>query len=434
MLTMRLVRLPDGAASAAVSRPVDPSGSSIGRSPECDLVLDDPLRLVSRRHAWIVPSGPDGAMLHCISTSASLMVNGEIVPPGGECPVAKGDRVCIGAFEFVLEAQQPAEAALIELSRHVAAAVPAPDEPVPPPVVAAPRPAAATPPDFRSSRLDRWFELDTVADPLGPKSPLAALAALEERAMTPTPPRPAATAGGGAAAAPAPLRPVVPAPARAEPPRDPTVPVAAPAAAAPAAATELPPRSAFLRGAGLSDDPSLGSDAAWAEHVGALLRSLTEGTFELLRSRAVTKQNMRAERTQIVARENNPLKFAPDATECLRLLLQERAHPGFLPPLDALADAHRDLQLHQLAMLAGMRAAVAEMVLRLDPAAIEAAAGAPRGWSRFVPWRREAELWQRQREHHAQVLANLDDAFDAAFGREFLLAYEEQSRRSAPRR
>jgi type VI secretion system FHA domain protein len=435
MLTMRLVRLPDGAASAAVSRPVDPSGSSIGRSPECDLVLDDPLRLVSRRHAWIVPSGPDRAMLHCISTSASLMVNGEIVPPGGECPVAKGDRVCIGAFEFVLDAQQPAEAALIELSRHVAAAAPVPAEPVPPPIVATPRPAAPAPPAFRSSRLDRWFELDTVADPLGPKSPLAALAALDERVMTPAPPRPAAAAAGGAAAAPALFRPVVPAPtpARAEPPRAPSVPAAA-LAPAPAPAPDLPLRSAFLRGAGLSDDPSLGTDAAWAEHVGALLRSLTESTFELLRSRAVTKQNMRAERTQIVARENNPLKFAPDATECLRLLLQERAHPGFLPPLDALADAHRDLQMHQLAMLAGMRAAVAEMVLRLDPAAIEAAAGAPRGWSRFVPWRREAELWQRQREHHAQVLANLDDAFDAAFGREFLLAYEEQSRHSAPRR
>lgn len=430
MLTMRLVRLPDGAASAAVSRPVNPSGSSIGRSPECDLVLDDPLRLVSRRHAWIVPSGPDRAMLHCISTSASLMVNGEIVPPGGECPVAKGDRVCIGAFEFVLEARQPAEAALIELSRHVAAAAPVPAEPVPAVPVPAARPAAAAPPAFRSSRLDRWFELDTVADPLGPDSPLAAL---EERAKTPpAPARPAvaAVAAGGAVAQPAAHSPwpTPQAPARAEPPRQPALP-----AAAAVSAPELPLRSAFLRGAGLSDDPSLGTDAAWAEHVGALLRSLTEGTFELLRSRAVTKQNMRAERTQIVARENNPLKFAPDATECLRLLLQERAHPGFLSPLDALTDAHRDLQMHQLAMLAGMRAAVAEMVLRLDPAAIEAAAGAPRGWSRLVPWRREAELWQRQREHHAQVVANLDDAFDAAFGREFLLAYEEQAQRAAPR-
>ena len=200
----------------------------------------------------------------------------------------------------------------------------------------------------------------------------------------------------------------------------------------PGPAAESALRSAFLRGAGLSDDATLDADAAWAEHVGALLRSMTEGTFEMLRSRAVTKQNIRAERTQIVARQNNPLKFAPDATECLRLLLQPRARPGFLSPLDALSDAHRDLQMHQLAMVAGMRAAVAEMVLRLDPAAIEQAAGAPRGWARLLPWLREAELWQRQREHHAQVVANLDDAFDIAFGREFLLAYEEQSRRAGP--
>lgn len=400
---MRLVRLPEGAASGPVARPIGDGGASIGRSADCDLVLDDPLRLVSRRHAMLVPCGAGQAMLHCVSTSASLTVNGEALPPGGQCAVADGDRIGIGAFEILLEVQRPADAALMELARHVA----------PPPSA----PAIAPPGPARSSRLDQWFALDAVADPLGPGSPLASL-----DTPSPLPPaRPAAVAASAAVAAP--LRAAEPAPpSTAAPPDGPPAGIEGDAAAL---------RQAFLRGAGLADERMLGP--AWAEHAGALLRSMTEGTFELLRSRAATKQSIRAQGTQIAARENNPLKFAPDARECLRLLLQERARPGFLAPLEALHDAHRDLQMHQLAMVAGMRAAVSELILRLGPTAIEEAAGAPRGWARILPWLREAELWRRQREHHARLLDNLDDAFEAAFGREFLLAYEAQARRTAPR-
>lgn len=428
---MRLVRLPDGAAHGPVTKPVKPAGSSIGRSPECDLVLDDPLRLVSRRHAWLVPSGPGGAMLHCISTSASLMVNGSVVPPGGECAVADGDRIAIGAFELVLEARQPADAALMELARHVAPAVPSPAPLVPPapPPIPAPSPVAAVSPAravaappapaFRASRLDQWFELDTVADPLGPDSPLAA--AEPEARPVQAPQR--------AAAVP---MPAMPRRASEPPPVPQPQPQARPPVAPdPADAAAL--RRAVLRGAGLADDPGLGADLDWAEHVGALLHSLTEGHFDLLRSRAATKQGLRAEGTQIVARENNPLKFAPDATECLRHLLQRTPRPGFLAPLDALDDAQQDLQMHQLAMVAGMRAAVSELVQRLGPAAIEQAAGPPTGLARWLPVLREAALWRRQCEHHAHLQAHLDEVFEAAFGREFLLAYEAQSRRVGQR-
>lgn len=422
MLTLRLVRMPDGAAQGPVTKPVNPAGSSIGRSPECDLVLDDPLRLVSRRHAWLVPSGPSGAMLHCISTSASLMVNGSAVPPGGECAVADGDRIAIGAFELVLEARQPADAALMDLARQVAppVAVPAREPtPVPAPPPPPRAPIAAAPPAFRPSRLDQWFDLDAAADPLGPGSPLASA---ESNAP------PARPKESGASTPMRPMPPVLPMSQRAAEPPPVPVAVAQPAAGAPPAdAAAL--RRAFLRGAGLADDRDLGADPAWAEHVGALLHSLTEGHFDLLRSRAATKQSLRAEGTQIVARENNPLKFAPDASECLRLLLQRTPRPGFLAPLDALHDAQQDLQMHQLAMVAGMRAAVSELVQRLGPAAIEEAAGPPTGLARLVPALREAALWRRQCEHHAHLQAHLDEVFEAAFGREFLLAYEAQSRR-----
>jgi type VI secretion system FHA domain protein len=412
---MRLVRLPDGAAHGELTKALNAAGSTIGRSPECDLVLDDPLRLVSRRHAWIVPSGPSGARLHCISTSASLIVNGNTVPPGGECEVTQGDRIAIGAFELVLEGRPHIDTTLAELARHVAPppvqAAPAVSAPpasvqqarppaqssISPPAPSSAEPAVDSRPAFQPSRLDKWFDLETVADPLGAE-PLGA----------------ASPAADGLA-------------------QKMPLPAARPQAEAPSSADAAGLRLAFLRGAGLGDDRALGSDPAWAEHVGALLRSLTDGHFELLRSRAATKQSIRAAGTQIVARENNPLKFAPDATECLRLLLQQSPRQGFLAPLDALRESQQDLQMHQLAMVAGMRAAVAELIQRLGPTAIEQSAGPPTGLSRLLPALREAALWRRHCEHHTHLMAHLDEAFEAAFGREFLVAYEAQARRAGNR-
>ena len=41
---------------------------------------------------------------------------------------------------------------------------------------------------------------------------------------------------------------------------------------------------------------------------------------------------------------------------------------------------------------------------------------------------RAAALWQRHCLQHAQLLEHLDDDFETIFGREFLRAYEAQSR------
>jgi type VI secretion system FHA domain protein len=187
--------------------------------------------------------------------------------------------------------------------------------------------------------------------------------------------------------------------------------------------------AAFGRGAGLGAEMAP-LTAEWMEHLGALLRATAEGTLALLQSRAIAKRHMRAEGTHIAPRQNNPLKFSPDATEALTRMLQRDATPGFLDPVAALQDAHRDLLVHQVAMMAGMRAAVFELFSRLGPDAAENAEGPAHGISR-MPWLRAAALWERHRMQHARLLEHLDDDFEAIFGREFLRAYEAQSRVSA---
>jgi len=465
MIALRLVKRPDGSVPALAPRPLDANGLTIGRSPQCGFVLADPLRGVSRKHAWIaVQPGGDTALLRCISTTTPLAVNGEQLAPGDEQVVKPGDRLRIGAFELQLEGSDLTTIPLpVARAPH---APPAVASPVMPPVMPT---STATP--VRQSRLDALWEVDTAPDPLSGESPLPSLGSATPplRRVPDVPLEPPASA---TVVAPAP----VPAPAP-EPAAAPTlvatavaVPVDEPGIAAPvphapsvdtwmrlvqAAPVDPPPaaspspaaaastnehedlRLAFLRGAGLSEatpGSAFEIDAEWMAHLGALLRAAAEGTLALLNSRAVAKRSIRAEGTRIAPQENNPLKFAPDGAEALSLLLKPHSARGFLDPVDALIDAHDDLQVHQLAMVAGMRAAVFELISRLGPSALEAGETQAGGLNRLFPDARDAALWRKHREQHAHLLAHFDDDFETVFGREFVRAYEEQARRAAAAR
>jgi type VI secretion system FHA domain protein len=409
-----------------------PEGLTIGRSDNCGLVLADPLRQVSREHAQVITYGLT-ARVRCISQSSPLWVNDVQLNPGAEQALLVGDRLRIGQFELAVE----------------------------------PLAAAA-----QRARLDRWFDLGGALDPLAAESPLPALAASPEVEATsavvswqtsrhvlrtgawlapsaaskpPVPPRVPAymppvafppqpepvrstphappsralgSAGGSAAAA---VRP---------PPGEDTAPPQTAAFRSGNGSPELRElTAAFARGAGLGTEVAP-LTPEWMEHLGALLRATAEGTLALLQSRAVAKRHMRAQVTHIAPRQNNPLKFAPDATEALTRMLKREASPGFLDPVAALHDAHRDLLVHQVAMVAGMRAAVFELFSRLGPAAAENAEGPARGISR-VPLLRAAGLWRRYCLQHTQLLEHLDDDFESIFGREFLRAYEAQSQADA---
>ena len=452
MLSIRLTRRPGGAPlQPSLAQELTPRGLSIGRGETCDLVLDDPLRLVSRQHAVLEAVAADAARIRCVSSNASLSVNGEAVPPGGERPVAPGDRIGIGAFELTIERSSTgaptADDAAIGAGQDVPAASEPPQSstgPATDPLSMGAASPAVQPSPRPAPRLDRWFDLadspangarppvapaeaNAEADAKADAKAQADAAPLAARVRTPAtvPPVPPATSQPTPASAAAGESAAAPKPARKR--RSAAAPVTPDTGTAGAPSLQ----AAFLAGAGLDATTRLDPDPQWAQHAGALLRSLSRGSYELLRGRAITKQSIRAEGTRIAARDNNPLKFAPDAEEYLRLLLDPQGRPGFLSPLAALDEVHDDLRRHQVAMMAGMRAAVFELIKRLGPEATEAAEGPATGAGRWLPGQREARLWQRHCQEHAALMASLDDAFEAAFGRAFLLAYEAQARRSA---
>jgi FHA domain-containing protein len=126
----------------------------------------------------------------------------------------------------------------------------------------------------------------------------------------------------------------------------------------------------------------------------------------------------------IVARENNPLKFSPTAEAALQHLLSPPTR-GFMPAQQAMDDAFHDLRAHQFGFVAGMRAALAGMLERFDPAELEGRLTQRSGLMSLLPGSRKARMWEIFTEHYAQISEEAEDDFHSLFGKAFLAAYEE---------
>jgi hypothetical protein len=79
---------------------VPPNGALIGRSRECDIVIDD--SNVSRRHAEISPSGQSW-LIQDLGSTNGVRVNGRHVD--GPHPLESGDRVELGTVDVRFEVE-----------------------------------------------------------------------------------------------------------------------------------------------------------------------------------------------------------------------------------------------------------------------------------------------------------------------------------------
>jgi type VI secretion system FHA domain protein len=220
-------------------------------------------------------------------------------------------------------------------------------------------------------------------------------------------------------AAPIPPSPVADAPPSVAEPR-------APPAAPPAAAAAQPAAddgallAAFLEGVGLQDahptDP-----AATMLALGKAFRALVEGVRAVLIARASIKSEFRIEQTMIQARGNNPLKFSATDDDALAALLGTGRRTD-IAPHEAVADALRDIRLHELASMVAMQSAVRAMLDGLDPARLRASA--EQGGLTLLPAQKKARAWDAYEALHTRTLQALADDFDSVFGKAFARAYE----------
>lgn len=185
---------------------------------------------------------------------------------------------------------------------------------------------------------------------------------------------------------------------------------------------------AFLRGAGLDHlriDPA--QTETQMESIGRSYRLMVEGLIDVLRARSSLKGEFRLQQTMIQPVENNPLKFAPNADEALMLLLRH-GNQAFMAPDHAIADSFNDLRAHQLAVMAGVEAAIKALLKRFEPAELEARMGKPGALSNLFG-SRQAQHWQQFTELYTLISREAEDDFQVLFGREFSRAYEEHSTR-----
>ncbi|RBJ83398.1 type VI secretion system-associated FHA domain protein TagH [Pseudomonas sp. MWU12-2534b] len=220
-----------------------------------------------------------------------------------------------------------------------------------------------------------------------------------------------------------PAAPVTPLPTAAAP----QAPVAAPAPAPVAPQADL--LQAFLRGAGLDQlriDPQQAQ--AQMESLGRSYRLMVEGLIDVLRARSSLKGEFRMQQTMIRPVENNPLKFAPNVDEAMLLLLRH-SNQAFMAPDQAVQDSFDDLRAHQLAVMAGVEAAIKHLLGRFEPAELEARMARPGGLGNLFSGSRQAQNWQQFTALYKQISQEAQDDFQDLFGREFSRAYEEHTQR-----
>ncbi|WP_458096274.1 type VI secretion system-associated FHA domain protein TagH [Roseomonas sp. WA12] len=481
-LSLLIIRCPDTVAPER--RDVTGGEFSIGRGPDNDWILADPDRHLSKRHCQI--AFRSGQWVLTDTSSNGTFVNHAPSPlgQGQEWTLRDGDRITLGTFEIEVRLDEHARpdtfspfSSPFEAGGARGGLTPGMldpfAEPAPPPRPFGDRfgtsdglPGAL--PDSASLRLPDDFDplspsedpfpgptqsdhapaLDAAFRPpggsvipddwdldlsVGPTP--AGGAGMPDPFASPVPPqRLPHTSPPPVADLPAtpmaPSPPFVPPPSRAVPPAPPQAMVPpAPRALAPAApANASPPDlsdsallAAFLLGTGLGEQ-TVPDPAGTLQSAGAALRAAVSGLRQALIARASIKGEFRIEQTMIRASGNNPLKFSAGDDDALAALLGVGRRNTVAPDV-AMADALRDMRLHELATVTAMQTAVRALLARFTPAEIERQA--EKGGFSVLPGQRKARAWDAFEAMHAEVTGALADNFDSVFGKSFAKAYEQ---------
>lgn len=181
--------------------------------------------------------------------------------------------------------------------------------------------------------------------------------------------------------------------------------------------------AAFCEGAGVNVE--LPATAELMRTAGSLLRNAVAGTLRLMEVRRMTKHELRAQVTVIRSRDNNPLKFSPDAQLALEQLLKPPVR-GFLPGPAAMTDAMHDLVGHSIGTMAGTRAALEGVLDRFAPGELEAKLVERSVLDSVFPAKRQARLWNLYLQKFEAIRVEAKDDFDNLFGKAFVAAYEQQ--------
>ncbi len=166
-----------------------------------------------------------------------------------------------------------------------------------------------------------------------------------------------------------------------------------------------------------------------SEKVGLLMREITEGMMQVLRSRTSIKNEFRMNVTTIQPIENNPLKFSVGIDEAMENMFIKKTN-AYKKPSEAFREGFQEIGEHQVAMIAGIRHGFEKMMERFNPANLENQFN-KQGKGTVIPGMQKAKYWTNYKDHYESYSDNMESSFQHLFGSDFVTAYEEQLRKLA---
>lgn len=157
---------------------------------------------------------------------------------------------------------------------------------------------------------------------------------------------------------------------------------------------------------------------------GEVVREMVSGLMQVLGSRSSIKNEFRMNVTTIQPVENNPLKFSANVDDALENMFIKQGN-AYKKPVDAVREGFNGIAEHQVAILAGIRAAFKGVIERFDPALLEARFE-KHNKGGLIPGSQKAKNWDLYLEYYNELAGDIDNSFQYLFGDDFVQAYEDQ--------
>lgn len=407
-LTTRL--LGEGREETLSEREFDQERITIGRGAANDVVLKDPARVVSTKHAEIRTRNGAWCVLDVGSTNGT-MLNGVRIPVREEQVLRDGDRLTVGPFYVLFEIRQPHQAGAPDSQTVVPVVVPSGTSPTDPQRLLYEMRREVAEADCEAGEsLEMHLEqrLRHVLAGYDHDKAQSVVQSLKAAAL-----QIASDAVGSRKEPPAPRsKPVAPSPA-------------------PQRYGQSSVAGDFARR--VYDhfnvrETVLDSDQM-ARQIISVLQAVFAGLADAVRGRREFQKEFEVEATRILAWTPNPIKHAENAAEIGSVLLD----PASVRLTDeqaiaSLREVFQDLTLHQLGLMAGFRECVRGLLKELDP---ELLGKPPKGESSGKGLgllgggnvRSEAAAWRRYVEKHRQLMEEEVKVFERILAPYFAKGY-----------
>jgi type VI secretion system protein len=162
---------------------------------------------------------------------------------------------------------------------------------------------------------------------------------------------------------------------------------------------------------------------------GEVIRESINGLMRVLSSRSAIKNEFRMNVTTIQPVENNPLKFSANVDDALENMFIKQGN-AYKKPIEAVQEGFESIAEHQVAIIAGIRAAFKGVIERFDPITLETRFSKT-SKSGLIPGMQKAKNWDLYSDYYTEIVGDLDNSFQYLFGDEFVQAYEDQLRKLA---